>query len=161
MPRSTRSVVATATATVVVAAAAAGALATAVRAAPAVVRPATAESVWLVRVSAICHRYQRELQKVPAPATVSSTLVLGSLAARALPLLEGQAREVRRVAPPASLQAQVAALLHDDDGAILALRSLRVAAKREDLRAAQQALVVFLAAQSAARQRSLALGITC
>lgn len=142
-------------------AAAVAALALLAGSATAAVRPAGAAAAWVTRVSTVCHRYAQELQKVPAPATVSSTLVLGTLAARALPLLEAQARDVRRVPVPPALKAPVAALLEDDDGAILALRRLRTAARKGDLKDAQQAFVVFLAAQSAARSRSLALGIRC
>ena len=130
-------------------------------AAPALVRPADPGAVWADRVSAICHRYQRQLAQVPAPATVSNVLVLSTLAGQALPLLAGQAREVGRVPVPAALREQVAVLLNDDAGAILALRRIRTAARKDDLRAAQQAFVVFLAAQSSARSRSLALGIRC
>ena len=130
-------------------------------AATAAVRPADSRAVWADRVSAICHRYQRKLAQVPAPATVNNVLVLSTLAGRALPLLEGQAREVRRVAVPEALRAQVEALLNDDAGAILALRRIRAAATKDDLRATQQAFIVFLAAQSSARARSQALGIRC
>lgn len=129
--------------------------------ATAVVSPVGPGVVWAERVSAICQRYQRQLVQVPAPATVNSVLVLSTLAGRALPLLEGQAREVGKVAVPAALRGQVGALLSDDAGAILALRRIRAAAGNDDLRAAQQAFVVFLAAQSSARTRSLALGIRC
>ena len=137
------------------------AVAAAAGGATAVVRPADPRAVWADRVSAICHRYQRQLAQVPAPATVSNVLVLSTLAGRALPLLAGQAREVGRVPVPATVREQVAALLNDDAGAILALRRIRTAARKDDLRAAQQAFVVFLAAQSSARSRSLALGVRC
>ena len=125
------------------------------------VRPVSAEAQWIGSVSAICHRYDRQLAQVPAPATVSNTAVLGSLAGRALPLLEGQAREVRRVEVPAALRVRVDGLLNDDAGAVLALRRLQAAARKDDVRAAQQAFLVFLAAQSSARARSQALGIRC
>ena len=130
-------------------------------AATAAVRPADPGAAWADRVSAICHRYQRQLAQVPAPATVSNVLVLSTLAGRALPLLAGQAREVGQVPVPPALRARVAALLNDNDGAILALRRIRTAAGRDDLRAAQHAFVVFLAAQSSARVRSVSLGIRC
>lgn len=125
------------------------------------VRPLSAEAQWIDRVSAICHRYGQQLAQVPAPATVSNAAVLGLLAGRALPLLARQAREVRQLAVPAALRAQVDGLLNDDNGAILALRRIRVAARKDDLRGAQRAFVVFLAAQSSARARSQALGIRC
>ena len=129
--------------------------------APAVAAPSAAEQAWLAQVSAVCHRWELKLEQVPPPISVGSTLALGTLAAKALPLLEGQQRETSAVAPPASLQRKVAALLDDSGGAIQALRALRAAATKGDLPGAQRALAVFLAAQSLSRARSLALGIRC
>lgn len=129
--------------------------------ASAAVRPADPNVVWADRVSAICHRYERKLAQVPAPATVGNVMVLSTLAGRALPLLEDEARELRKVAVPAALRARVDALLNDSAGAVLALRRIRAAARKDDLRAAQQAFVVFLAAQSSSRARAQALGIRC
>jgi hypothetical protein len=120
-----------------------------------------AEHAWVARFSSVCHGYQVKLQAIPAPVSLGSTTVLGALAAKALPLLAAQSRDVHRLTPPASLRTQASALLNDNDGAVLALRRLLAAARAGDLKGAQQAFVVFLAAQSAVRTRSLALGITC
>jgi hypothetical protein len=122
---------------------------------------AAAERAWVARFSSVCHGYLVKLQAIPSPVTLTSTTVLGALAAKALPLLAAQSRDVHRLTPPASLRAQAAALLNDDDGAVLALQHLLAAAHAGNLKGAQQAFVVFLAAQSSVRTRSLALGITC
>lgn len=122
---------------------------------------AAAERAWVARFSSVCHGYQVKLRQIDAPASVASTTVLGALASQALPLLAAQNRDVHRLVPPASLRTQVDALLNDDDGAVLALRTLLAAARAGDLKGAQRAFVVFLTAQSSVRARSLALGINC
>lgn len=129
--------------------------------APAAGSPADGAAAFRARFHAACAPWERKLAQVPPPASVGSAVVLASVAAKVLPLLDGEAVALARIAPPASLRTGTARLLAESRSAARAVRLMGEAARRGDIAEAQRQLAAFLTAREVARTRADALGLRC
>lgn len=116
---------------------------------------------YVARVNAICHSYDRRLQRVPSPSSLSNAAEVVQALDRVLPLLRRELAETRAVEPPPGDRQAVRQALRSSQDGIAALEAMEAAAKRRDVPGVQLALARFVRARDASRLVAVALGITC
>lgn len=113
------------------------------------------------RVSAICTRLGRELDRIPPPADIALYGEVASSVARALPVLRRLAAAIRAVPTPPQLRAGAERSSELRARSIVLLERALAAARRRDLGPMGQALVQFFDSRDRGKALDEALGLAC
>ena len=125
------------------------------------IAPDPAERAYTRAASAVCLRYARKLERVPAPADVSAYGDVIASLRRAIPLLRAQLAAIRAVRAPRSLQPRLRTLFALDAQAIRELESVLAAARRRDAGGVATGLTRYTAVRDRSHSLASAIGIRC
>ena len=77
---------------------------------------------YLAQVNELCRRYETRLQRVPVPANFADPRLVEQSFAEALPLVERRVEEIRALAAPEAMRAQVTRVLNAADATTREMR---------------------------------------
>jgi hypothetical protein len=118
-------------------------------------------SAYFRRANAICEAYGRRLDRVPPPLDPASPGAVYESIGLALPLLRQQSAEIRALAPPRALEANVDRFFRLTDRSLRDLERARRHAGRRELLPMVQALSAFGKSRNAAKRVSRSIGFKC
>jgi hypothetical protein len=119
---------------------------------------APTKEAYFARVAAICRVYGPKLDKVPAPADIAAPGDIVSSVEKALPVLQAEARALRKLRVPDQLGAKLARWLDLNDRSIAKLRESLRAAHEPNVGVMGIAYTEFLKEGSAAEQLGRSIG---
>ncbi len=118
-------------------------------------------SAYLQRANAICQTYAKRLDRIPPPLDPASPGAVYESIGLALPLLREQSAQVRALAPPRVLQANVNRFFALTDQSLGHLQRTRLHAGRRELFPMVQALAAFGKSRDAAKRVRRSVGFKC
>ena len=118
-------------------------------------------SAYLQRANAICQTYAKRLDRIPPPLDPASPGAVYESIGLALPLLREQSANVRALAPPRVLQANVSRFFALTDESLGHLERTRLHAGRRELFPMVQALADFGKSRDAAKRVRRSVGFKC
>ncbi len=116
---------------------------------------------YLSRVSLVCRRYARQLQRYGAPSDIRAYGDVASVVGRVLPLLREQAAAMHAVVPPDELRPRIDRLFVLSRRSIAALEATLAAARRRDAGGVGEGLARFSVARDEAHALATAVGVSC
>lgn len=116
---------------------------------------------YVARVNAICVEYGKRLDAIPPPGDLSSPGAVVESLEQAIPVLEGQTDEIRRLKHPSNLDDDVDELSRLTDASLVHLRDALSQAQERALYPMATALTSFGEVRDEAKIVSRRLGFRC
>ena len=116
---------------------------------------------YLARVSAVCEKYGRKLDRIPPPIDIASPGNVLATVRPALAILREQEARIRAIEPPRELRERVARFFVLTDRSIAALDAVRRAAANTDVAGIGIGLQRFGTATNAAKAAARQIGYSC
>lgn len=122
---------------------------------------ATTQEEYVAQVNAICAEYGKKLDAIPPPGDLSSPGSVVESLEQAIPILEEQAKEIRKLDHPSKLDNDIDELHRLTDESLGDLRRALRAASERALYPMATALTAFGEARDEAKAVSNRLGFNC
>jgi hypothetical protein len=116
---------------------------------------------YLARVSSVCKRYARRLERIGAPSDIVAYGDVATTVGQVLPLLRHQAAAMRAVEPPDELRLRLDRLFALSSRSIAELEATLAAANRRDAGGVGKGLIRFSVTRDETHALATAIGVRC